>query len=133
MKYLLSDGQFRVIQGDQKVSRKCYMEILKLKRVKSLGVNPKSMVQRIKPPEVVLKDGEAPPQKDEKIGEGILKRKLQKYPFFLSLFVFIYCYFGFHTSFLSLSFVRTSCLHGEALFPFLLVWGQEVLIRLLVL
>lgn len=33
MKYPLSDGQVGFVQGDQAISRKCYVESLKLKRI----------------------------------------------------------------------------------------------------
>lgn len=39
MKYLLSDGKVCIIQGDQDISRKCYVECLKLKKVRIVGVN----------------------------------------------------------------------------------------------
>lgn len=39
MKYMLPYELVRVIQGDQEIARKCYVESLKLKKVKIMGLN----------------------------------------------------------------------------------------------
>lgn len=39
MKYMLPYGWVRVIHGDYNISRKCYAESLKLKKVRKVGVN----------------------------------------------------------------------------------------------
>lgn len=50
MKYPLSNGQVGVIQGDQEIAKKCYVECLKLKRVCTLGLKVRNIVLGIKPP-----------------------------------------------------------------------------------
>lgn len=39
MKYPLPDKRVKIIQGDQKIAKKCYMESLKLKKVITMGMN----------------------------------------------------------------------------------------------
>lgn len=67
MKYLLFDGRVGVIQGDQKFSRKCYVESLKLKRVGTLGMNTRKAGSGINLPGEACKDDEAPPQARKEI------------------------------------------------------------------
>lgn len=67
MKYPLSNRRVRVIHGYHKISKKCYIESLKLKTVRTMGVNTRKVGSRMKPPEKALRDEEALPQEGEKI------------------------------------------------------------------
>lgn len=53
MKYPLSNGRVGVIQWNQEIAKKCYVERLKLKRARTVGVNTVNMKVVIKPPENV--------------------------------------------------------------------------------
>lgn len=50
MKYMLSYGQVRVIQGDHEITIKCYVESVKLKRVCTLGVKSRIVGSKVKFP-----------------------------------------------------------------------------------
>lgn len=67
MKCLLSDELLRVIQGDLKFSRKCYVERLKLKMVRTLGVSSMKAGSGIKPLGEACKGNEVPPLASEEI------------------------------------------------------------------
>lgn len=54
MNYPFLDGRVKVIQGDQEIARKCYIDSLKLKRDETVGVNVVGINLRTKP------RGEAP-------------------------------------------------------------------------
>lgn len=67
MKILFSDGQVRIIQGDQEIAIKCYVESLKVKRVRTLGIKARKVGSGIKPPGGTYKGVEAPPTTNEDI------------------------------------------------------------------
>lgn len=62
IKYMFSYRQVGVIQGDQEISMKCYVESLKLKRVHTLGANTKKVGLRLKLLGEIRRGNETPPQ-----------------------------------------------------------------------
>lgn len=50
IKYTFTGGRVMVIQGDQKIARKCYAINLKLRRICTQGSKSKKIGSRIKPP-----------------------------------------------------------------------------------
>lgn len=67
MKYSLSNGRVRVIQGNRDISRKCYVESLKLKRVCTLCARASRIGLGIKPLGETYKGEEASPLIAEEI------------------------------------------------------------------
>lgn len=67
MKYLISDGRVGVIQEDQEISIKCYVEILKGKMVHTLGTKTRKVGSGVKPSGEACKGEEAPPPTNEEI------------------------------------------------------------------
>lgn len=59
------NGQVRVIQIDQEISIKCYVESLKLKRACNLGVGARKANPRINLLEEACKGDRAPPPSNE--------------------------------------------------------------------
>lgn len=59
MKYLLPNERVRVVQGDQEIARKCYVESLKLKRTDLLGVRMRNTNHEITPHEEASESKEA--------------------------------------------------------------------------
>lgn len=101
MKYPFSNERVGDIQGDHKISKKCYVESLKLKRIQTLGANTRKFGSGLKLPGEARKGKKYTPMIVEEIedlnprGNSLLCHLIYKYCLF-SLPLFICCVVVFY-------------------------------------